>query len=325
MANLKDVAALAGISITTVSRVLNNRGYISKETRKKVYDAMKKLNYSPNEVARSLFRQHTNMIGVIVPSISNPFYGKLAEAIETHAAAKGFKVMLCNSFHETEKEIEYIKMLEGNKVDGVIIGSRSTNLVEYMGTGLPFVTIDRILSDSIPCVSSDNYQGGVLATQFLIEKGCKNLAFIGGSRKLNMMANKRNEAFMTICKDAGVKCMSLETGEEELSAMDYAACIERLFRENPKVDGVFASSDLIAAQTIQTAVKSGRKVPQDIRVIGYDDIIVARMTTPSITTIRQPINEMGRYAVDIILDEAKGEIVPKTTVLPVRLIVREST
>jgi len=325
MSNLKDVASLAGISVTTASRVLNNRGYIGEETRNKVYDAMKQLNYQPNEIARSLFRQHTNIIGVIVPSVSNPFFGKLTELIEIYAVEKGFKILLCNSFHEKEKEIEYIQMLKSNKVDGIIIGSRTTDLGKYMDIGLPFVSIDRILSENTPCVSSDNYQGGELATQFLIKKGCKNLVFIGGSPNLNLMANKRNEAFTDVCEKAGIKHMTVTTGENQFSAMDYTECIDHLFCNNPQCDGIFASSDIIAAQVIQVAAKNGRKVPRDVKIVGYDDVIISELTLPKITTVRQPIDQISRYAVNIIADEIKGEIVPRRTVLPVSLIVRDST
>lgn len=324
MANLKDVASLAGLSVATVSRVLNNRGYISSNTRKKVYDSMKALNYQPNEIARSLFRQHTNIIGVIVPSVGNPFFGKLVEFIESYAAEKGFKILLCNSYHEKKKEIDYIQMLKSNKVDGIIIGSRTTDLGKYMDIGLPFVSIDRILTENTPCVSCDNYHGGEIATRSLIEKGCKNLVFFGGSPNLNLMANKRRDAFVETCEKSGIKYTILSTNENELTSMDYTESIEKIFTDHPECDGVFASNDIIAAQVIQVAAQKGRKIPKDLKVIGYDDIIIAKLTTPTITTIHQPVDQMSRYVINIILDEMKGEIVPLRTILPVKLIKRET-
>jgi LacI family sucrose operon transcriptional repressor len=325
MANIKDVASLTGLSVTTVSRVLNNRGYISNETRQKVFDAMKNINYQPNELARSLFRKHTNILGVIIPSNDQPFFSKLLQSIELYASTIGYKILLCNSYHDRQKEIEYISMLKSNKVDGIIMGSRSTDITDYLDFDFPFVTIDRILDENTPCVSCDNYQGGVLATQFLIDKGCKHLAHISGSPNLNLMANKRDEAFEDICKKKGIDGIMIATDENQFSSMEYHKHIEQLFFDHTNIDGVFASSDVIAAQVIQIAIKKGLRVPEDIKVVGYDDVNISQLTTPAITTIHQPIEQIGKYAVDIIVNQLKGEVVPMRTVLPVKIVEREST
>lgn len=325
MANIQDVASKVGLSVTTVSRVLNNRGYISEKTRKKVYEAMEELNYQPNEIARALFRKSTNIIGVIVPSVGHPFFGKLVEAIETYASTKGYKIMLCNSFHERNKEIDYIQMLKSNKVDGIIIGSRSADLKKYMESSLPFVSIDRILNETTPCVSSDNYQGARLATTYLIEQNCRKLAFIGGTPSLNLMANQRQQAFVDVCTASCITNVVVPTAESHLSAMDYTECIENLLQSHPDIDGIFASSDIIAAQVLQIVVQLGRKVPQDIKIVGFDDIILSRLTSPQITTVHQPVDRMGKCAVDFILRKMKGEAVPMRMVFPVTLIKRGTT
>lgn len=289
-----------------------------------MYDAMKQLNYQPNEIARSLFRQHTNVIGVIVPSINHPFFSKLVEMIEFHASKHSYKILLCNSFHQREKEIEYIEMLKSSKVDGIIMGSRTTDILNEFNIDFPLVTIDRIISDSIPCVSSDNYLGGKIATQTLIQKGCKKLALITGSLKLNLMANQRYAAFADVCKENNVEYTVLTAQEQQFSAMDYQKLIQDMFREHEDLDGVFASSDVIAAQVIQAAYKNGLRVPQDIKVIGYDDVDIAHLVTPQITTIHQPIEQIGKYAVEIILNKLHGEVVPMKTILPVYLVERQS-
>lgn len=285
---------------------------------------MKQLNYQPNEIARSLFRQHTNVIGVIVPSINHPFFSKLVEMIEFHASKHSYKILLCNSFHQREKEIEYIEMLKSSKVDGIIMGSRTTDILNEFNIDFPLVTIDRIISDSIPCVSSDNYLGGKIATQTLIQKGCKKLALITGSLKLNLMANQRYAAFADVCKENNVEYTVLTAQEQQFSAMDYQKLIQDMFREHEDLDGVFASSDVIAAQVIQAAYKNGLRVPQDIKVIGYDDVDIAHLVTPQITTIHQPIEQIGKYAVEIILNKLHGEVVPMKTILPVYLVERQS-
>ncbi|HEY8804339.1 MAG TPA: LacI family DNA-binding transcriptional regulator, partial [Clostridium sp.] len=163
MATIKDVARVAGITVTTVSRVLNNRGYISDATRKKVYDVMEELNYKPNEIARALFRKKSNILGLIIPNVSHPFFAELTNYIEYYAHKKGYNILLCNSYQDSAKEKDYIEMLRRHQVDGIIMGSHTLETSEYMNTDLPIVAIDRNISDNIPYITSDNYHGGVLA------------------------------------------------------------------------------------------------------------------------------------------------------------------
>lgn len=325
MPNIKDVAKLAGLSVGTVSRVLNNRGYISDETRAKVNDATRQLHYVPNELAKSIFRHYTRMIGVIVPAISHPYFGKIVEAIERNTSRAGYKMMLCNSYNDSAKEAEYFRLLRSNQVDGIILASRNVELGTAPAGGLPLVTIDRILAEDIPCVSSDNYQGGVLATQHLITRGCRHPALIGGTPSLHLMANLRSEGFVDTCRKNGIEPVIIPTEEADFATMDYEAKIGQLLAEHPKTDGVFASSDIIAAQVIQVFQKRGRHIPQDVKVVGFDDISISKLVTPRVTTVSQPIDLICRYAVDFIIKALSGEIVPLRTVLPVALVEREST
>lgn len=325
MANIKDVAKLAGLSVGTVSRVLNNRGYISDETRKNVEDAMKQLNYVPNELAKSIFRQYTKIIGVIVPFVTHPYFGKVVESLEFYASKADYKILLCNSYFDRDKEIEYFKMLKGNKVDGIVLCSRNMDISDVINDNLPIITIDRILGDNIPCVSSDNYQGGVLATQHLISKGCKKIAHISGSPSLHLMANLRNSAFEDICRNNHIEPIIVTTSENQFSSMTYYDEIRQLFKNHPDIDGIFASSDIIAAQVIQIAREVGLKIPDNIKIVGYDDTNIAQLTVPGITTIRQPIEQISKYALELIINEINGEIVPMRTILPVKLIERKST
>ena len=156
MPTIKDVAERAGVSVTTVSRVLNNRGYISEATRKKVYQAMEELDYQPNEVARSLFRKKSNIIGLIVPTVAHPFFAELTAYLETYAYSRGYKVLICNSQLDASKEQEYIWMLRRNQVDGIIMASHTLEVEEYKKLDLPVVAFDRFISKRIPYVTSDN-------------------------------------------------------------------------------------------------------------------------------------------------------------------------
>lgn len=174
---LTDVAQKAGVSVTTVSRVINNHGYLSEKTKEKVFKAMRELNYQPNSLARSLQGKKLKLIGVIFPSITNPFFAELIERIETKLFDSGYKIILCNAGKNKQKEQEYIRMLIANQVDGIIAGAHNLGIEEYQKIGLPIVSFDRKLSDNIPIVSCNNYQGIQLAVHDLLQAGCQKLAF----------------------------------------------------------------------------------------------------------------------------------------------------
>ena len=195
MATLKDVAKETGLTVSTVSRVLNNRGYISEETRKKVYEAMKKLNYRPNEVARSLSKQTTNTIGVIVPHIRHPYFAELISNLESQAYHHGHKILLFNSQEKNEKEWEYMEMCTSNRVAGVILCSGTVGVEKFTGLNVPLITIERYLENGTAEVECDNEQGGRLAAQHLIDCGCKHLIHISGVHETAMPADERAVGF----------------------------------------------------------------------------------------------------------------------------------
>ncbi|UTI87921.1 LacI family transcriptional regulator [Mammaliicoccus sciuri] len=170
---LDDVAKLANVSKTTVSRVLNKRGYLSQETIDKVYDAMAKLNYQPNTVARQLYNKKTQIIGLIFPTVTNPFFGELVEELEKKLYLQGYKVIIGNSMNDPEKETNYLNQLLSNQVDGLIVGTHNQDIEQYKNDNLPIVAIDQIMNEDIPIIESDNYLGGQLATERLINKGAK--------------------------------------------------------------------------------------------------------------------------------------------------------
>ena len=323
---LKEVASEAGVTVTTVSRVLNNRGSISQKTKDKVYKAIRELKYHPNEAARSLTKNRTNIIGVIVPTVKNPFFAEIVEYLEEYAFSYQHKIMLCNSYHQKEKEIEYIEMLKSNKVAGICISSRTSGINEYLTPKLPIVSFERVISNQISSVACDNYQGGALATQCLIQDGCKNICHIGGVSGINMLADERCHAFITECEKAGVAHDVFMTEEAQFQSMDYSNWLHMILTKNPGIDGIFASSDIIAAQIIGVCAKLGIRVPEDLKLVGFDDINIASLTTPKITTIHQPLEQMCRSAIDIILQEKSGDdsIVPTRSVFGVTLINRET-
>lgn len=325
MSTLKDVAERAGVTVTTVSRVINNRGYISEKTRQKVYDVMKEIGYQPNEVARSLSKQHTSTIGVIVPHIVHPYFAKLLSNIESAAAAENYKMIVCNSKEERSNERKYVEMFKSNQVAGIILCSGTVSANEFLNLNIPIVTIecDDALGDcNIQC---DNYMGGVLATEHLAKCGCKEIVHFSGVERQVMPADRRCVGFREVCGKYGIRHHEIETSEASYSVMEYLENIKQMLQTYPEIDGIFASSDVIAAQSIQACSALGKRVPEDVQIVGFDDVNIATLVNPMLTTIRQPIKEMAQLAVDAILKKRGGGVMPAKVVLPVSLMKRGTT
>ncbi|WP_033154438.1 LacI family DNA-binding transcriptional regulator [Pseudobutyrivibrio ruminis] len=325
MATLKDVAAECGLTVTTVSRVLNNRGYISDKTRKKVYEAMAKLNYRPNEVARSLSKKTTNTIGVIVPHIRHPYFAEMISNIENAASKHGYKIILCNSKGRNNKEKEYLDMCTSNRVAGIILFSGSVAVQEFTDSNIALVTVERFVENGTAAVECDNKQGGELAAQHLIDCGCKRLLHVSGILNNSMPADDRALGFIEVCEKNGVFYKVVATNMGQYNSLDYHDMLEGALEYDEEIDGVFASSDLIASQILQVCSKLGKRVPEDIKIVGFDDVMISQITNPPISTIHQPIKEMAEAAVDMVIAASEGKMVPKRTLLPVTLVKREST
>ena len=319
---LEDVAKVAGVSPTTVSRVLNNRGYISEQTKEKVEKAIKELNYYPNDVARSLFKKRTNFIGLILPTVSNPFYGELALYIENICSSLGFKIILCNSNGQLEKEKAYATMLIRHQVDGVIVCSYNRGIDTYKFPKLPIVAIDHYLAPTIPVVGSDNYAGGKLAVQHLIDRGCKSIIHINGPLELETPAQFRRKAYEDLVENPITYEITKALDHEESIAI-----MRSIFTEYPETDGIFASDDMIAASCLRIAKELGIHVPNQLKVVGYDGTTTVMHLLPQLTTIQQPIEEIAKTSVKKLMDmidnsELSG---PYETTLPVQLLINETT
>ncbi|MFC5407162.1 LacI family DNA-binding transcriptional regulator [Cohnella soli] len=320
---IRDIAEKVGVSVTTVSRVLNNRGYLSDGLKKRVHEAMEEMNYQPNEVARSLSRKKSNILGLIIPDISHPFFAQMTKHMEYYAYKHGYKLMLCNSLLDKKKEKEYIDLLRASQVDGIIMGSHTMSVKEYLSIKLPLVTLDRQISESIPYISSDNYRGGSLATQLLLRKNCNKIAYLSGNLQLNMLAKQRHDAFVRQAKGKGVEYIVKQTDMNGFQYKKYENLVRELFQEHPDIDGVFASSDMLALQVVRECRRLGKSVPDQVKVVGYDGIQIGG--TEDLTTIAQPIKEMGRLAVQHLLQQIAGEETPLETILPVKLLEKGTT
>ncbi len=325
MATLKDVAREAGLTVGTVSRAINNRGYVSEKTRKRIYEVMKELDYQPNEMARSLATQRSRLIAVIVPHIEHPYFMKLISCLESAAYERKYKLLLFSSKGREEREEECVEMCKSSRVAGVIVCSGSLHMDKFMNLGCPVVTIERSIGGGVIGMESDNYEGGVLATKHLIEQGCKNLLHIAGVESEDMPAQQRHIAFEEVCRKYQVNYQTVYSKWENYHSLNYYQTISDALEKYPEIDGIFASSDVIAAEAIQICRRKQIIVPDQMKVVGFDDTNVAVLTYPSITSIHQPIEEIAQEAVLSILDTTEGKIIATRKMFPVNLIKREST
>ena len=325
MATIVDVARLAGVTPTTVSRVINNRGYISEKTKKRVHEAMDELGYQPNEIARSLTKQKSNTIGVIVPHISHPYFAKLISNLENEASKKDYKVILCNSKEKAEKEKQYLDMCKSNRVAGIIICSGNVESNKINTGGIPVVLLEKNFEEGKLGIQCDNYQGGKLATEHLIECGCKKILHLSGVIDEEMPADNREKAFIDVCSKNEIEYFIKKYDIDTYNQMNYYDYIKAALNEIEGVDGIFASSDLIAAQVIQVCNEIKIRIPEDIKLVGFDDVDISQLTTPRITTVHQPIKEMARLSIELIDAKYNNIEVNEKTILPIKLIIREST
>ena len=326
MATLKDVASLAGVTVTTVSRMMNGRCNVSPATRAKIEDAMKELDYHPNEFARGLAKKTSNIIGLIVPSAKNYFFASVIEHVEAYASQNGCKLLLCVSNLDSQKEKEYFNMLLANKVMGIILASHTQNIDHFIHLDAPLIVIERTPAPHVPCALTDNYNGGYLAGKHLIEKGCKKILYFSGHATIDADPNKRFMGLRDACREAGIAApVQFDAPWEQFISMNYDASIDLLFRRYPDTDGIFASNDIMAAHIVRYCHRHGIRVPEQLKVVGYDDTSFAVNCTPQLTTIHQPIDELCCFAVKSLLRAAEGETIPISATFPVRLVERETT
>ncbi len=324
VARISDVAKLAGVSPATVSRVMNGTARVNDEKTKRVWDAIKETGFKPNEIARSLYKKSSRIIGYIVPNILNLFLVEIGRAIEDEAFQNGYKVIFCNSDENPEKELAYINMLTAMNADGIIISTSTNNLDEEMrNCPLPVVVLDKCGGDSFTAsVQADNYTGGRLATEHLIACGCRHIVQMHGSQEYSN-ARRRFHGYSDVCKEHDIEPLFIE------SSYDYNGGIvssKELLERFPNVDGILAVSDMVAFSLYRVLHEMGRRVPDDIMIVGYDNLELSSLMTPALTTIAQPMDEIGRLSAKIIIDIVENnKIEQRENILPVSLKIRETT
>lgn len=321
MATIKDVAKLAGVGLGTASRVINKSGYVSEETKKKVLEAIEQLGYVPNETARAFVTQDSKIVALFLPSIHHAFFSELAFYIEDELDKNGYHMMLCNSSGQIEKELKYISMLKQNKVSG-IIGISYNSIENEINNSMPIVLVDRHIGENIPYVSSDNYDGGQLAFQVLKDTGCTNVAYIGTfSKTVITEVEKRRTGFENAAKENGTKC-TLYIEEDPIK--DETTFLTKFLQNYKDIDGVFVENDIMALKLVQLAIEHNINIPEELSIIGYDGIETYSALRPRLSTIRQPIELMGRNLVELVIKRINGVLV-ESAIHPVVFLKGDTT
>ena len=323
-----DVARLAGVSTATVSRALNGTGQISTSTSAAIDAAVRQLGYEPNTVARSLVTKTTQTIALLLPDIANPFYAALVSGIQERALAAGSTMLLCTTEGDPEREEQYLSLLRAKQVDGVLVDGLvlpPERIADFVREGLPIVCLDRdIDSSSVPLVQVDNRLGARLATEHLLSLGHTRIAHVAGAPGLRI-SDERIGGYSDALASATVEhnrrlvavgSFTEEGGYEAMRALLVVS----------KLTAVFAANDLSALGVMHAIIESGRRIPDDVSVVGFDDLRLAGHTTPPLTTIHQPAFEIAQRATQLLLDLAAGrEVSQRLHLLEPELVVRGST
>lgn len=328
MATIKDVAALAGISYTTVSHVVNKTRPVSEEVRVKVEAAIKTLDYVPSAVARSLKAKTTATIGLLVPNSLNPYFAELARGIEDYCERNGYCVILCNSDDNPDKQRSYLRVLLEKRIDGLIVASAGgdSGLAQGLaGVKTPMVIVDRGLEGvDADLVRIDHEYGAYLATRHLLELGHRDIATIGGPASTSV-AQMRQAGFARALKEAGIEVSPSRMLESDFTSTGgYNAASVLLERKPPSA--IFAGNDMIGIGVLRAAAERNVRVPAELSVIGFDDIQMSRYVYPALTTVGQSILQLGEMAAEVLLRRiATPGLATDQRIVTPSIVLREST
>lgn len=324
MITISTIAKLAGVSKSTVSRVLSDNKNVSKKTREKVLKIISDNDYRPNQYAQILNNKSTNLIGVIVPDITNPYFPEIIQQIEYIATLRNYKIILCNTNTQAKSEFEYLDMLEDMRVDGTILISPTTainDLSQYSRQAI--LSVDAIINDQHPFVCSDFYKGGYLAGTKLIENGCKNILHISGHDYF--YANVARRQGFEAAISSSLKSINTYKLLSDLSISKGYEKIKEYIANHSNVDGIFADNDSIAFTILRILHELDINTPEKVKLIGYDDNFMIPMVYPLLSTIHQPITEVGTLAAETIINMINHQQIKYSNILDVSYIRRSTT
>ena len=328
MSTMNDVAKRAGVSTMTVSRVINNAGYISAETRQRVERAIAELDYVPNALARSLRHKQTHTLALILTDITNPFFTTIARGVEDTASQYGFSVIFCNTDESQDKEGEYLNILVQRRVDGILFVPASTSadsITFLQERHTTVVVLDRRLSDmKVDCVRCDAEEGAYQLTQHLLELGHKDIAILSGPQTVST-AIDRVRGYERAFVEAGRKHQPGLYGT--FTRHGGYEMAQRALALKPRPTAFVATNNFIAVGAFQAIREAGLRVPEDISLVSFDDLSAALVMEPFLTAVDQPAYEMGQRATALLLSRLSGQTIgaPQEVILPTRLIVRKSS
>lgn len=328
--NMLDIAKKLNVSLMTVSRALNNKRYVKEETYKKILEAAEELGYIPNALAKGLALNKTFNIGLVITDISNPFYSKITKIIQEEALKNGYHLTLFNTNESMEAEKEALYTIMEQRCDGVLLtsASRDFSLVyELREKGLPVVLMNRRPNkDDLDFVVCDNKKGAFLATNYLLQLGHRNIAHITGASFISSVSEKI-EGYEAAFNEIGLEINPQFIFESEISLMGSYTTTLKILDSNPEITAIFAYTDWMAVGVIKALNERGIRVPEDMSLVGYDNIEISPYLGTPLTTIDLPINSMGKKAMEILLgrinSKKKNEKVSNKIYQPI-LIERKS-
>lgn len=337
MASIKDVAHKAGVSISTVSNAIRGTKYVSEDLQAKIFQAVEELNYEVNSVASSLKSKATMSIGVIITNISRLFFPQVIQGIQEISTNLGYNLTFCDTKDSLEREQYFMRMLQSRWVDGVILDSVAAEddfayfeKLASFGTSrkkIPIVSLERNLAaNKLDCVVVDNYQGGRVATQHLVDCGCRKIAHISGPL-ISCMVQSRLQGFKEVLAENNIPLNDLQMiGQGDFSPISAYRIVKTMLVEGIDIDGLFAANDQMAIGAMKALKEHGYRIPDDVKVVGFDNTFVSSIISPSLTTVNIPKYRMGVEAMEQLSRRiATPDCQIRAIELPIKLIVRQST
>ncbi|WP_035294438.1 LacI family DNA-binding transcriptional regulator [Clostridium sp. KNHs214] len=327
-ATLKDIAEAVGVSKATVSMVLNNKEInVSESTREKIFNSAKELNYIPNSVARSLSTKKTETIGIILPDIENPFFSEIARAIEDVANKFNYNVILCNTDNKNDKEEQYIKLLISKLVDGIIFltGVGKDESIDILkNNNIPFVLVDRYMENveefnGVYCLNEEGVEQGV---DYLLQNGKKHIAFVTGPMELSV-SKKRLDGYKKSMNNRNIYKDEL-IFEGDFTTEGGIKVTQNILKSKISVDAIFYGNDAMALGGMKVLLRAGYRIPEDISIIGFDNIRISSFVQPELTTIGQPIYHMGKEACKLLINTIEHKDEKKQIYFKPELIIRDT-
>lgn len=303
VSNIREIAKKANVGIATVSRYINNTGYVSEQTAKKIDKVIKELDYTPNALAKAIFSKKNKTIGLMVPNVANPFFSQLANEIEMLASINNYTILLCNTNDDPQKELDYLQVFKEHRVAGIIV-SRTLCPKEYLGIRVPVVTFENPISDQYVNVSSDNYLGGQKAFRVLYNNGARRLLHIRGANPFLAVADRYN-GFMDEAKKHNLKPDVLQFDTD--FSVEMLNDTRHQIVDINKYDGVFVFNDIMASLIIRDIHKSQCRIPEDIQVVGYDNSYICELLSPALSTLDQKVHEIAENLINALFSEIKGQ------------------